>query len=214
MIFFMQIILASESIYRKQMLAKLGISFSTQAAHIDERPRQNESGVALCERLAFEKAYAVHKQHPDALVIGCDQVALLGNGVILGKPETLADAFLMRKQQNGEWVNFHSGLCVIFARQGYRLGNDLFRVKFRMADDCTIWDYLNTENVLDAAAAIKCEGLGVTLMEGTEGNDYHTLLGLPLMDLVSLLASVDVLKGLKYSASVLRRYPKVPFATR
>ncbi|CAA0119601.1 Maf-like protein YceF [Halioglobus japonicus] len=189
----MDIILASTSPYRKILLERLQLSFSCIPPDIDEAPLPGEAPQAMAERLARAKARAVAQWHPDALVIGSDQVASL-EGRIMGKPGNFENAKAQLKMSSGKEVTFYTGVAL--ASQGFeRFHVEPFGVRFRALDDTRIANYLKREQPYDCAGSFKVEGLGIALFEQLIGNDPTSLEGLPLITLSSLLAEagVDVL---------------------
>ncbi len=190
-----RILLASTSVYRQQLLARLGVAFDVVDPRVDETPRPGEAAAALVARLAEDKARSGAEGEHDALVIGADQVAVL-EGDILGKP---GDAEANRRQLEraaGKRVRFLTGLC-LFATQGRRARVEVvpFAVQFRKLTSEQIAAYVEYEQAFDCAGGFRCEGLGAALFEHMEGSDPSALVGLPLLRLTQMLASegVDVL---------------------
>ena len=191
----MDIILASTSPYRRALLERLQLRFSCSPPEVDEVPRPDEAPQALAERLALAKAIAVADLHPDALVIGSDQVASIGGGII-GKPGNFENARAQLRLSSNNEVMFYTGLALVSrARRFERLHVEPFAVRFRALDDTRISNYLLREEPYDCAGSFKAEGLGVALFEQLTGNDPTSLEGLPLIALSTLLAEagVDVL---------------------
>lgn len=190
-----KLVLGSTSPFRKEILAKLNLPFDCAKPNIDESPLDNESAVALVERLAIEKAKAVACEFPDALIIGSDQVAIC-DGEILGKPHNFENAVKQLEKFSNKIVAFYTGLCV------YDSGLDFttaliepFLVHFKTLSRAEIENYLHAEQPYNCAGSFKSEGLGICLFEKLEGNDPNTLIGLPLIKLVELLKQhgLDVL---------------------
>ena len=183
------LVLASASPYRRQLLERLGLPFTTVAPEVDERPRPGESSQVLVLRLAEAKARAVASTHPNALVIGSDQVACIDED-ILGKPGERARAIAQLERVSGRIVVFQTGLCLLNSASGRaQTLVEPFRVHFRRLDRKQIEGYLDREQPFDCAGSFKSEGLGIALFERLEGDDPNTLIGLPLIRLVSLLES-------------------------
>jgi septum formation protein len=182
-----RLILASTSPYRRELLGRLGLAFEVAAPRVDEQAHAGEGPEALVCRLAEAKARAVAAQHPDALVIGSDQVAVWGTEV-LGKPGTHERAVQQLQHLSGRRVTFVTGLCLINARTG-RAQVDLvpFRVVFRSLSPETIEGYLRREQPYNCAGSFKSEGLGIALFERLEGDDPTALIGLPLIRLIRML---------------------------
>ena len=184
----MKIVLASTSPYRKALLEKLQIPFETASPDIDESPLENESTVALVERLSIAKAKKIADDYSDALIIGSDQVAVTDNQ-ILGKPGNFEIASKQLKSLSGKTVIFYTGLCLLNAKNG-NIQSDVvpFEVKFRSLKDSWISQYLKKDQPYNSAGSFKSEGLGIALFEELRGNDPNTLVGLPLIRLIDMLA--------------------------
>jgi septum formation protein len=186
------LILASTSRYRRSLLERLGLSFSCVAPGVDEAALGNEAGMALVARLALAKAVAVASQHPQAWVIGSDQVALLveagGEETILGKPGTAARCIQQLEQCSGKTLSFVTGVAVVQHGSGAcREFIDITRVRYRQLDRATIERYVERERPFDCAGGFKSEALGITLCESIDSTDPTGLIGLPLIRLSALL---------------------------
>ncbi|RDE24723.1 septum formation inhibitor Maf [Motiliproteus coralliicola] len=189
-----QLVLASTSIFRQQLLEKLQLPFVCEAPDVDETPLENESAEALVCRLAQAKAAAVARHHQQALVIGSDQVAVL-DGQIIGKPLNHQNAIQQLKNSSGRSITFLTGLCLHNSATGeQQTVCEPFRVHFRTLDDAQIERYLQAEQPYQCAGSFKSEGLGISLFEKLEGDDPNSLIGLPLIRLIKLLQrqGVDV----------------------
>jgi len=187
-----RLVLASTSPFRRELLARLGLTFATAAPDVDETRRPGEDPVALVRRLAEAKARAVAGTFPDALIIGSDQVACIGDAV-LGKPGTRERAIEQLARAAGQAVVFQTGLCLYDAAAGRaRVACEPFRVRFRPLSRAQIEGYVDREKPLNCAGSFKSEGLGVALFESMEGADPSALIGLPLIRLVALLAEAGV----------------------
>ena len=182
-----RLILASTSSYRRELLARLGLPFETTAPECDETPLREESPADTAERLAVAKARAVADRFPDALIIGSDQVAYLGNQRF-GKPGTREKALGQLRAMSGHSVVFHTGLCLLNAATGrVHLRGIPTEVRFRELSDGEINRYLDREDALNCAGSAKSEGLGISLMEYMRGDDPNALIGLPLIALSDML---------------------------
>ena len=183
----LQLILASTSRYRKDLLSRLGLAFETAAPEVDETPLNGEHATDTAQRLALAKAQAVRARFPGALVIGSDQVAVC-DGVRLDKPMTHAVAVQQLRHVSGRSVTFHSAVVLLNARSG-RIQSRLVptTVKFRRLDDSEIERYLRREPAYDCAGSARAEGLGISLVESIESVDPTALIGLPLIALSSML---------------------------
>lgn len=193
----MQLILASTSRYRAALLERLGMDFHAVAPDVDETPLAGESPQDLVARLARLKAEAGGRGAGQALVIGSDQVADL-DGRVLGKPGTVERAEAQLAALSGREVVFHTGLCLLDTRDGTRqLTVVNTPVRFRTLSEPQIRDYVQREQPLDCAGAFKSEGLGIALFERLGGEDPNALIGLPLIELCTMLerAGLPVLGG-------------------
>ena len=185
------VVLASTSPFRKELLQRLGITFTTAAPDADEAPLAGETPEALVSRLAEAKARAVG-QSCAGLIIGSDQVATTGSN-ILGKPGTHTRAAEQLRGLSGRLVTFHTGLCLLDSSSDTAQVDVIpFRVQFRQLGEGQIERYLQADQPYNCAGSFKSEGLGITLFEHMDGNDPTALIGLPLIRLTSMLASAGV----------------------
>ncbi|WP_455198921.1 Maf family protein [Kaarinaea lacus] len=190
-----QLVLASTSPYRRELLQRLGLSFETISPNIDETASPDETPEQLVKRLAESKARAVAFDYPDSLIIGSDQVAVL-NGDILGKPGNHENALEQLGNASGQEVIFLTGLCLLNTGSGNcQLAVEEFSVVFRKLSQEQIENYLQREKPYDCAGSFKSEGLGIALFEKMQGNDPNALIGLPMITLISMLFAegLDVL---------------------
>ena len=189
------LILASTSRYRRELLERLRLPFQVLAPGVDETPLPGEAPAALARRLALAKAQAVARLHPQAVVIGSDQVADL-DGHSLGKPGTHDKAVAQLRRMRGHSVVFQTAVAVVCQAQGYadeRLAE--VRVRFRDLSDAEIENYLRAEQPYDCAGSAKSEGLGIALLQAIDSDDPTALIGLPLIRTCELLraAGIDLL---------------------
>ncbi len=183
----MNLVLASSSPTRRKILQQLQLPFTSCSPDINESPLSGETTLDYVKRLALEKARAVSNQHPDSLVIGSDQACSL-NGLILGKPASAEAAVKQLKMCSGNWVEFQTGLALINTRtHKEHVTHDSFRVRFRNLSTEEIRAYIELDKPLDCAGCFRAEAAGISLFESLEGRDYNTLLGLPMIALVTLL---------------------------
>jgi len=189
------LVLASSSTYRKSLLERLAIEFSCCSPNIDESALAVESAPQLTERLALEKARAVADRFPNAVVIGADQTAEV-NGALLNKPLTHEQAVAQLSAQSGQQVLFHSGLAVIQIEPNGQLKQhslvNTTEVEFRSLTFAQIERYLTSEQPYDCAGSFKAEGLGISLFSAVRSNDPTSLIGLPLIDLCSILPQFSI----------------------
>jgi len=185
----MNIVLASSSIYRKQLLSPLIPKLTCVAPEIDESIKTAETAENYVTRLALEKAQAVAKniKQQNSLVIGSDQCAQL-KGNIISKPGNHEKAIEQLKASSGKCITFYTGLCVINTKNNsQQVSCETFQVTFRKLSEKQIISYLDKDQPYDCAGSFKAEGLGITLFENMHGDDYNTLIGLPLIKLTSML---------------------------
>jgi septum formation protein len=181
------LILASSSRYRRELLERLRIPFDVEVPDIDETPRPGEAPQDTALRLARGKADAIAARRPGALVIGSDQVATL-DGVQVGKPGSHDKALAQLRWMRGRTVTFHSALCLLDSRSGEaQLRDVLTQATFRTLDDAELETYLRLEQPYDVAGSAKSEGLGIALLERVESDDPTALVGLPLIELTTML---------------------------
>lgn len=181
------IVLASSSAYRKALVARIGIDCHVISPDIDENALQNEAPAATALRLAQAKARRVAERETAALIIGSDQVAVMGDRLI-GKPGSHAAAARQLQDMSGKTVIFHTALCLLNAATGkMQLANVPTTVHFRELDPAQIERYLRQDRPYDCAGSAKIEALGIALAEQVESNDPTALIGLPLIALVTML---------------------------
>lgn len=191
-----RIILASSSVYRRELLSRLRLPFDVARPDIDESPQPGEAPQDTALRLAREKAAAVAQTHPDCLVIGSDQVATL-NGIQIGKPGNHANALRQLQQMRGRQVTFHTALCLWDSRANHPVQQaqcicvPTF-VTFRDVPDAELDAYLRIEQPYDCAGSAKNEGLGIALLERIDSEDPTALTGLPLIALTTMLRRAGV----------------------
>jgi septum formation protein len=188
-----RLILASSSAYRRELLGRLQLPFEAIAPDIDETPLPGEAPEATALRLAREKAAAVARSHPGALVIGSDQVATL-DGAQIGKPGNHARALAQLQTMRGRRVVFHTALCLWDGRlppdeadAAAQVENVQVFVSFRDLPDAELDAYLRIEQPYDCAGSAKNEGLGIALLERIDSTDPTALTGLPLIALTGML---------------------------
>jgi septum formation protein len=191
----MQLVLASTSPYRRELLARLGVPFEVAAPDVDETPLPGESPDETAQRLSLLKAQAVAKHFPDALIIGSDQVALL-DGVQLGKPGTHEKAVAQLRSMRGKALEFHTALTLLNARTGSaQTANVPVRLVMRDYSDAQIEHYLRRDQPYNCCGSARSESLGIALIARFETEDPNALVGLPLIKLVEMLTNegLDVL---------------------
>jgi septum formation protein len=189
------LILASTSVYRRALLERLGLPFACHAPGVEESRATGEAPRALATRLAHAKAARVARDHPDAWIIGSDQVAVLGAETrepeVLGKPGTVANCVDQLEKCSGRSVVFLTAVTVLQHENpdGHAFV-DATRVTFRRLDRGAILRYVARESPLDCAGGFKSEALGISLLEAIETRDPSGLVGLPLIGLAAALRDV------------------------
>ena len=186
------LVLASSSPYRRELLTRLRLPFTWGAPQIDESRRPDEDAETLVHRLSLEKAQALSATHSQHLIIGSDQVAVLGSQII-GKPHTLERAREQLMAASGNSVTFLTGLTLLNSATGQQQTDCVpFTVHFRRLSEAQIMRYLTAEQPFDCAGSFKAEGLGISLFRSTEGSDSNSLIGLPLIRLVDMLQASGI----------------------
>lgn len=186
------LILGSTSRYRRALLQRLQLPFEVLAPEVDETPLPGEAPPALAQRLASAKARAVAARHPQALVIGSDQVADLA-GKPLGKPGTHERAVLQLQRMSGQTVVFHTAVAVVCLASGFSQTDIApVRVRFRTLTADAIERYLHAEQPYDCAGSAKSEGLGIALLDAIESDDPTALIGLPLIRVARMLRAAGM----------------------
>lgn len=181
------LILASSSPYRRELLTHLQIPFTSISPEVDETPLHHELPQDTALRLAQIKAKKIGYQHPQALIIGCDQVATLDNQQ-LGKPLNHENATRQLRLMRGREVTFHSALCLYNPATDHMQAEVVpYVVTFRKLTDGQIENYLIKEQPYHCAGSAKSEGLGIALIERMTGEDPNALIGLPLIALINML---------------------------
>lgn len=182
-----RLVLASTSVYRRELLARLRLCFDVEAPGVDEAVLPHEAPRTLALRLALAKAHAVAGRRPDAVVIGSDQVADL-DGAALGKPGGFERARAQLRSMSSRSVLFHTALAVVCGATRFERSDVVtVRVRFRELGDAEIDSYLHAEQPWDCAGSAKSEGLGIALLDAIESDDPTALVGLPLIRCCALL---------------------------
>jgi septum formation protein len=186
------LVLGSTSRYRRELLQRLGLPFTVAAPEVDETPLAHESPRTLALRLALAKARAVAALHPQAVVIGSDQVADL-QGHPLGKPGTHERASAQLQRMSGETVVFQTAVAVVCAATGFeQVDLAPVKVRFRTLTGDEIERYLRIEQPYDCAGSAKSEGLGISLLDAIHSDDPTALVGLPLIRTCRMLRAAGL----------------------
>ena len=187
-----QIILASSSPYRKQLLGRLNLEFICVSPDIDEKPLEREAPDNLVIRLAQEKAQKVALEYQDSWIIGSDQSAVF-YGQLIGKPGSVEAAKSQLKSFNGKEVIFYTSVCLLNRQSEYlETKTTTTKVKFRELTEVEIRDYVAKDNPIDCAGSFKAESIGISLFDAVESKDPTALIGLPLIALCGLLRSAGI----------------------
>ncbi len=182
----MDIILASQSPRRKELMGQIGLKFKVVVSHVDEHVEGNPSPAEMVEELSLRKARAVARQvDDDDLVIAADTVVAL-EGTVLGKPEDERDAFSMLSALSGNRHYVYTGVTVIRGGQAVTQ-HEVTTVTFRELEPDEISSYIATGEPMDKAGAYGIQGLGALLVSGIDG-DYFNVMGLPVYRLGRILA--------------------------
>ena len=182
----MRLVLASTSVYRRELLSRLCLPFMSMRPEVDETPLQGESPTALVERLARAKAMTVATPETDAWVIGSDQAAEL-DGMPLGKPGGREAAITQLSAMSGRAIAFRTAVAVAQADGRVFAALDTTTVRFRRLSPDEIARYVDAEQPFDCAGSFKSESLGITLFTAIESQDPTALIGLPLIATARLL---------------------------
>ena len=185
----MEIILASASPRRQELLRQVGVSFRIVPSGIDETVTTPMSPAQLVEHLARSKARDVASRHPEALVLGADTIVVVDERV-LGKPRSPEEAIAMLEQLSGRDHLVVTGIALI---QGDReeFAHEETTVSFRALSRREIERYVASGEPMDKAGAYAIQGLGSTIVTGIQG-DYFNVVGLPLCRTVQMLAHFGV----------------------
>ena len=190
-----EIILASSSSTRKALMNRLQLAYRCISPEIDESPQGELHADDLAKRLAFEKAKVISEQHPNAIVIGSDQVAWREGApdIFIGKPLTVENAIKQLQANSDHFVHFSTALSVQQQSTGFEQTIvEYYKVKFRKLDLGEIERYVERDQPLHCAGSFKCESLGISLFEQMIGQDQTTLMGMPMIQLCKILRKLNL----------------------
>ncbi|ENU96838.1 maf-like protein [Acinetobacter sp. CIP 102082] len=190
-----ELILASSSQTRKDLMDRLGLDYRCISPDIDESVQGENHADDLAKRLAYQKAHVIAEQHPNAIVIGSDQVAWREHAPnnFIGKPLTVENAIQQLQENSGKIVFFSTALSVQHLRSGFeRTLVEHYQVKFRQLTLAEIERYIEIDQPLHCAGSFKCESLGISLFEKMVGDDQTTLMGLPMIQLCKILRQFGI----------------------
>lgn len=185
----MRLILASQSPRRRELLSSLGYEYEVCPADIDETIPEGTEAKYVPEILSREKALAVLKENPDAVVVGSDTVVIC-EGHILGKPQSKEEAKAMLTLLSGRKHVVATGLCVCSKEMTRSLVN-VTEVYFHELSEALIESYVATGEPMDKAGAYGIQGYGSVLVRKIDG-DYFSVMGLPLSQTARLLSQFGI----------------------
>ena len=186
------IILASSSVFRREILERLGLDFEVVAPHIDETLHSGETAGHAVRRLAEEKARAVGSQYKKGLIIGSDQLSEQ-NGRIIGKPRDHNQAMEQLKSASGSKATLHSAVAVLNCASG-SIHSQVVQVDVECRDlsDEEIQRYLEIDQPYNCCGSIKVESLGIALLKSIRSDDPNAITGLPVIKLLEMLRKEGV----------------------
>lgn len=190
-----ELILASGSQTRKDLMDRLRLDYRCISPDIDESATGELHADDLAKRLAFEKAAVIAAQHPDAIVIGSDQVAWREHAPydFIGKPLSVENAIQQLQANSDQTVFFSTALSVQHVQSGFETTLvEHYQVKFRQLTLAEIKRYIEIDQPLHCAGSFKCESLGISLFERMVGDDQTTLMGLPMIQLCRILRTFGI----------------------
>lgn len=182
-----QLILASSSPNRRDLLDRLKIAFECISPDIDESRLKGETPIEMAKRLSHEKALKIAEQYPDAVVIGSDQLAVLGDEIIQ-KPLTLENGIKQWQKMSGKTIQFYTGVSILCLSKNIHLSDlDTTTVTFRKVTESEIKAYLEKDQPLNCCGGFKIESLGISMTESVKSSDPTALIGLPLIAVSRML---------------------------
>ena len=190
-----ELILASSSQTRKDLMDRLRLNYRCISPDIDESAMGELHADDLAKRLAFQKARVIAELNPNAIIIGSDQVAWREHAPydFIGKPLSVENAIQQLQENSGKIVFFSTALSVQHLRSGFeRTLVEHYQVKFRQLSLAEIKRYIAVDQPLHCAGSFKCESLGISLFEKMVGNDQTTLMGLPMIQLCKILRQFGI----------------------
>ena len=190
-----ELILASSSQTRKDLMDRLRLDYRCISPDIDESAMGELHADDLAKRLAYEKARVIAEQNPNAIIIGSDQVAWREHAPydFIGKPLSVENAIQQLQENSGKIVFFSTALSVQHLRSGFeRTLVEHYQVKFRQLTLAEIERYIEIDQPLHCAGSFKCESLGISLFEKMVGDDQTTLMGLPMIQLCKILRQFGI----------------------
>lgn len=189
-----KIILASSSVYRRELLKRIVSEFEFISPEIEESQRNNESPIKMALRLSEEKAKKIATSSgSNSIIIGCDQTAVVDN-TILQKPMTYGNAFKQLQFLSGKVVKFYSAFCVLNNKNQTVISDYTeFEAKYKLLTDDLIDKYLKKDEPYFCVGSIKSESYGITLLESIKNDDPTSIIGLPLIKISKILMDENIL---------------------
>ena len=189
-----KIILASSSVYRRELLKRIVSEFEFISPEIEENQRDNESPVKMALRLSEEKAKKIAASSAaNSIIIGCDQTAVVEN-TILQKPMTYENAFKQLQFLSGKVVKFYSAFCVLNNKNQTVISDYTeFEAKYKLLTDDLIDKYLKKDEPYFCVGSIKSESYGITLLESIQNDDPTSIIGLPLIKISKILMDENII---------------------
>lgn len=190
-----ELILASSSQTRKDLMDRLRLDYRCISPDIDESAMGELHADDLAKRLAYEKARVIAEQNPNAIIIGSDQVAWREHAPydFIGKPLSVENAIQQLQENSGKIVFFSTALSVQHLQSGFETTLvEHYQVKFRQLTLAEIERYIEIDQPLHCAGSFKCESLGISLFEKMVGDDQTTLMGLPMIQLCKILRAFEL----------------------
>ena len=182
-----ELILASASPRRAELLRNAGLTFEVVPADVVEQRRPGEAPVDYARRLAQDKARAVAATHSGATVLGADTIVVV-EGSVLEKPRDAADAVAMLRRLRERWHEVTTGVCVITPSQEL-IEHETTRVQFAAMSDADIEDYVQSGEPMDKAGAYAIQGMASRWIPRIEG-DYSNVVGLPVARVCKMLRTL------------------------
>jgi len=180
-----ELILASASPRRRELIGQLGIPFRVEVPAIDESPRDGEAPHDHTRRLAVDKAAKVALRYPDQWVLGADTTVVV-DGLMLGKPADEAEAFAMLRRISGRWHVVVTGFCLLHrAAERSFVDSVASEVFIRPLSDAQLRAYIATGEPMDKAGAYAIQDIGAGLVQQVRGS-YTNVVGLPLAEVAIL----------------------------
>jgi septum formation protein len=189
-----KIILASSSVYRRELLKRIVSEFEFISPEIEESQRDDESPIKMALRLSEEKAKKIAtSSDTNSIIIGCDQTAVVEN-TILQKPMTYENAFKQLQFLSGKVVKFYSAFCVLNNNNQTVISDySEFEAKYKLLTDDLIDKYLKKDEPYFCVGSIKSESYGITLLESIKNDDPTSIIGLPLIKISKILMDENII---------------------